>query len=138
MKGVCDEGECSTICCSYPGSRYGVNIACWGLPRLLAACRRTLVFLGCDVSYRDQISAAGYDRQFSTRCRDVKLPGPGRLPSICTRYPGLRSNIGRQVRPRHRSSYDRWRLSPSRRIRLEFLAATIEAGSVFPRLLLSS
>jgi hypothetical protein len=130
---------------AYPGARlYGAptllsrNIACWRLPGLLAACWRPHGFLGRDLSDRDPISAASYDRLFSTRCRGVELPGPGRLPSICPGYPGLRSDLGREVRVRRRFSYDWWRLSPSRRVPLEFLVTTIEACPVLPRLRLPS
>ena len=42
------------------------------MPRLLAACRRTDVFFGRNLSYRNPISSPGYDRLSSTRCRPCR------------------------------------------------------------------
>ena len=137
-KGACDDCKYSTIRCRCPSSDASLNIACWGLPRLLAAHRRTHVFLGCDLSYRNPISAPAHDRLSSARSRSTELRSPTRLPPARSGYCGIWSNLNREIRARCARSYHRWRLSAYRRIRLEFLVAPTDQGLVVPELRVTS
>jgi hypothetical protein len=48
------------------------------------------------------------------------------LPPVCSGYRGFWSHLDREVRARRGPCFDRWCVSPRRRIRLEFLVAPTE------------